>query len=388
MSSIIYAQRNPPASPQHEIFIWSEDLNSSYDTMYVWFTAQSMVWGNKSSSGRFPITTDFDFTYAAYDGDDTKIKIPLGDTSGWYGVHHVISNYGNRIGYGLYRVDMGFEPGSSSVYFYLDWRDCEYSDEYVENDSWLKYKVENTYITTYFDGDGSDFNDWTDTIYDGDHPVIKIWESKPKTQGHQDVQVTKYFELITTLSIDENDHPNIEWQPYHDTTITGYYLYRHVYGSSPDKIFVTDTIYVDDEFTYGFPIYDHVDYWVTAKISSTEESGSGDTVSTHGEYTPNKEAAKNENISANKTTLFNLDENYPNPFNPTTNISYSIISKSNVKLRVFNSLGQEIEILVSEIQGEGYYTVPFDAGNLPSGIYFYQLITDYFTDVKKMVVAK
>ncbi|MFC2084464.1 SUMF1/EgtB/PvdO family nonheme iron enzyme [Bacteroidota bacterium] len=90
----------------------------------------------------------------------------------------------------------------------------------------------------------------------------------------------------------------------------------------------------------------------------------------------------------NSPNRYELYQNHPNPFNPTTNISYSIPQKSNVKLKVFNSLGQAIEILVNGIQGEGYYTIPFDASNLPSGIYFYQLITDQFTDVKKMVVAK
>ncbi|MFC2085311.1 hypothetical protein ACFLS9_09655 [Bacteroidota bacterium] len=186
MSSIIYAQRT--GRPGHEIYIWSEDKNSQHDTMYVWLIAQTMVWDTVTSSGRFPITTDYDTAYAADDMDSTIIKIPIGDTSNHFGVHHVISGFSYQFGYGLYKVCMGFEPGTSSVYFFLDWRDCEYSGKYTgKNDCWIKYLVEDTYITTYFDGNGQDFTDWVETIADGDHPTIKIWENMPKTQGHQDV---------------------------------------------------------------------------------------------------------------------------------------------------------------------------------------------------------
>jgi len=84
----------------------------------------------------------------------------------------------------------------------------------------------------------------------------------------------------------------------------------------------------------------------------------------------------------------NLSQNNPNPYNPSTTISYSIAQISYVNLRVYNSLGQEVTTLVDEIKSEGEYYVRFDASKLPSGIYFYKLETDYFTDVKKMVVAK
>jgi hypothetical protein len=85
---------------------------------------------------------------------------------------------------------------------------------------------------------------------------------------------------------------------------------------------------------------------------------------------------------------FSLEQNYPNPFNPTTTISYSLPSASNVKLIVFNTLGQQIKTLVSEYKSAGNYTITFNASALPSGIYFYKLEAGPFTQIKKMILLK
>ncbi|MFZ4549507.1 MAG: T9SS type A sorting domain-containing protein [Bacteroidales bacterium] len=68
-----------------------------------------------------------------------------------------------------------------------------------------------------------------------------------------------------------------------------------------------------------------------------------------------------------------LMPNYPNPFNPSTNIVYSVLSAGRTSLKVFDILGNEISTLVDNFQSPGRYTVGFNAGNLPSGVYFYQL---------------
>ncbi len=87
-------------------------------------------------------------------------------------------------------------------------------------------------------------------------------------------------------------------------------------------------------------------------------------------------------------TQYSLEQNYPNPFNPTTNISFSIPEAGNVKLLVFNILGQEITTLVNETMNAGKYDVQFDASNLPSGIYFYSITTNNFNTIKKMLLIK
>lgn len=85
---------------------------------------------------------------------------------------------------------------------------------------------------------------------------------------------------------------------------------------------------------------------------------------------------------------YSLKQNYPNPFNPSTSISFSIPKSGNVKLSVFNSLGEEVTILVNGFIPAGLKTVKFDAQNFQSGVYYYRLETSGFVETKKMVLLK
>ena len=85
---------------------------------------------------------------------------------------------------------------------------------------------------------------------------------------------------------------------------------------------------------------------------------------------------------------FNLCQNYPNPFNPTTKIKYQIPGLSKVKLTVYDVLGREVKTLVNEEKSAGNYEVEFDGTNLTSGIYFYKIETEKFSDTKKFVLLK
>ena len=85
---------------------------------------------------------------------------------------------------------------------------------------------------------------------------------------------------------------------------------------------------------------------------------------------------------------YKLYQNYPNPFNPATQIKYAISKNSNVILKVYNILGKEISTLINQRQNSGNYQITFDAKDLPSGIYFYKLQANDFTDIKKMVLIK
>ncbi|HEY6436008.1 MAG TPA: T9SS type A sorting domain-containing protein, partial [Ignavibacteriaceae bacterium] len=85
---------------------------------------------------------------------------------------------------------------------------------------------------------------------------------------------------------------------------------------------------------------------------------------------------------------FVLEQNYPNPFNPTTNIRFRIADHGFATLNVYNILGNEIAILVGEELAAGEHEITFDASNLPSGIYFYQLKVGSFVQTNKMTLLK
>lgn len=83
-----------------------------------------------------------------------------------------------------------------------------------------------------------------------------------------------------------------------------------------------------------------------------------------------------------------LYQNYPNPFNPSTTIEFSLPVRSHVVLRIFNILGEEIEVLVNGELEVGEHLINWEAKNLPSGIYFYRLITDNFNTTRKMILLR
>lgn len=91
---------------------------------------------------------------------------------------------------------------------------------------------------------------------------------------------------------------------------------------------------------------------------------------------------------APKVYTYKLEQNYPNPFNPSTRIVYQIAATSNVNLEVFDMLGRKVATLVNERKEAGEYSVNFNASGLSSGVYFYRLQTDKFTQTKKMILMK
>ena len=88
------------------------------------------------------------------------------------------------------------------------------------------------------------------------------------------------------------------------------------------------------------------------------------------------------------TIRFELDQNYPNPFNPTTHLRFTIPDFQFTTLRVYDALGKEVATLLNGEMNPGRYTVQWDAGNLPSGVYFYRLQAGQFAETKKLVLMK
>jgi hypothetical protein len=100
------------------------------------------------------------------------------------------------------------------------------------------------------------------------------------------------------------------------------------------------------------------------------------------------EYSNNVEVSVSGPATFDLSQNYPNPFNPTTSITYNVPQSGNVTLAVYNTIGQQVAMLVNGNVTAGIHTATFNAKSLPSGAYFYKLQQGSSVMVKKMLLLK
>lgn len=101
----------------------------------------------------------------------------------------------------------------------------------------------------------------------------------------------------------------------------------------------------------------------------------------------NKPIAK-ASIKSTSSSVFILKQNFPNPFNPKTTIHFVLPDNNYVKLNIYNTLGQKIDVLIEGYLSQGYHEVEWNANNYPSGLYVYRIETTYFHDSKKMFLLK
>jgi len=95
-----------------------------------------------------------------------------------------------------------------------------------------------------------------------------------------------------------------------------------------------------------------------------------------------------EPISSTTPNSFRLHQNYPNPFNPKTKIKMEIAKLGDVKLVVYDILGREVAKLINEKLKPGTYELEFDGSNYASGVYFYQLLTNNYSETRRMLLIK
>ena len=93
-------------------------------------------------------------------------------------------------------------------------------------------------------------------------------------------------------------------------------------------------------------------------------------------------------VDLSGTVKFELSQNYPNPFNPTTTIKFGLKEKSNVKIDIFNIIGEKVKTVFNEVKEPGNYQLEFNANNLTSGTYIYRIIAGNYVETRKMILMK
>ena len=149
-----------------------------------------------------------------------------------------------------------------------------------------------------------------------------------------------------------------------------------------------------DENTIQLKYWDaQVNGWVTLNdavvdVANNTVTVSNATVSSFLILTGQQNPLSIDEESSNLPAQFTLEQNFPNPFNPKTTIEFTLRKNAHVVLSIYNVLGQKVVELMNEAKPAGVYQVDFDASNLPSGIYFYELKVGDMSLVKKMNLNK
>jgi len=144
-------------------------------------------------------------------------------------------------------------------------------------------------------------------------------------------------------------------------------------------------------FSYTAPVSPGVQ---TLYANGNSTNGSGTSIGDAWNFAPDKLVVIRPSITsveAPRTEIpqtFALYQNYPNPFNPVTSFQFRVTSFGFVQLTVYNLLGNEVATVLNETLAPGVHTVQWNAGDLPSGVYLYQLRAGRFSETKKMLLMK
>jgi len=334
---------------------------------------------------------DFEFNGSSINSDEPS--------EWWDGFNFITSNNGDcgngqnggLVTYSIYKISTWF--GGSLKYFYLDYRDSRYvsSFQYPYNCCLLD-------IFIVFDGNSSKFAycvnmvEWPFTqINNGS--VLKIWEIFP---GVPDPPEQEAFEKEFNLTVTSaNNHPYLSWNNA-SYSITYYEVWKKKgSGNWSLKTTTTNNHYEDTSESIDLPNGEkiYVRYKIRAKINSAINSLYSNEAYIAVENYPIAEkrlpeAHQNDenNIS---TQGFLLKQNSPNPFNPSTQISFYLPTEQTVTLRIYDTTGKAISTLIDkQFISSGEHSVMFHGGEIASGLYFYELKTDNFRKINRMLFLK
>ncbi len=303
----------------------------------------------------------------------------------------------------------GLTGNFDTDYFYLG------NGKYGSIEAWRDTVNDRDLFEPKFLGDGKDMMKpgYVDVLNPYSNPKLVSGVSFQVIEENNQLKIRQFIEPGTVLDSPPsrpqnlkihivNRTPVLTWDAKTEPDVIGvptkrgkYKIYRGTAYMPNNLIAVPDvnytyigyvnhptTTYTDEDYTITGDGADKVFYKVSCVDTTNLESTKSEFDSVRYNWFLQKQGVAEENLS------YSLSNNYPNPFNPSTIINYSIPSMCYVELKVYDVLGREIEQLVGNYQQAGNYSVSFNAAKLPSGIYIYQLKTDKYIDTKKMVLLK
>lgn len=287
---------------------------------------------------------------------------------------------------GLYEVSI-WEGSHKRAWFFIDYRTSHlpYAAVLQLIDVVLNYDVTNKDFEFTYPNLGS--------VTNGSY--YPIWELKELVQL-QTNDLEDYWENCLAVFPSSDKHPFIVWGPYPSEVYlenVNYQIWRKYGGldwAILDVVNSSTFNYEDKSLSItGLGPGTTVLYKVRTVEGGLPNNPVTNFTNTFSivvdGYNPGKISISNESKKVNEYVLF---QNYPNPFNPITVINYSLPIPGQVSLKIFDILGSEVATLVNELKEAGTYTIEFNASNLTSGIYFYQLKAGDYIETKKLILQK
>jgi hypothetical protein len=308
-----------------------------------------------------------------YESISDNINSVIYETSAYF--DHILNPGSNpEFAMGLYKIS-AIENGNEQAYFWMDWRTSDNPD---------------LDVNFYYDVGNNNFRDWDDTQIIN-YSYQTIWDLTPgnlETPGLED-----HWDNCLVAIPQKNPSPGglfepfIIWGPYNGFQPTGYKIHWR-YGETGSfsllqAVNATTYSFRHENLATGQGLQAY--YKVKAYNNLTESDFTNiASIGTSGWYQGYKRSFEVDNLKM----LYMLEQNYPNPFNSATTISYSISEKDKVTIKVFDILGREVAELVNEQKEAGTHTIKFDASNLTSGIYFYQIKAGKYSETRKLILQK
>ena len=355
----------------------------------------------------------FIFTQDSTTGATHHLKTKLGLLTSPFSATPVITYRNNSAPSGSYWWNMPGVGDSTKLYNDIAYSDSASIDIIMTVSNFYKSGSNNVYLSYT-----NDFGATSPTWYPQLTETNANYKPRLASTGYDNVSGLQHIMLTYVRQFSA-----IDWDPYYQrTSNNGLTWLSGFVDSSSDTTFYSDVIAIPRvpntfRFAYGVKLatngnvyarsYNNSIMLARFQLNPGTVSGSYTPIRAGFRYTTDSCFNIVEGIGGgglfaysgcsgtltgtgnSETPLsFKLEQNYPNPFNPVTKISYALPKSGLVTLRVYDILGKEVATLVNEVKSAGSYSVDFNASNFTSGVYFYKIETNGFSDIKKMMLIK